>query len=91
LEWKRTFSNSNVKDDIPHRGKNFPTESIIGVIGDDILLDNRTGWIHEVTGEIILTWSRNEQHYLGYWIGLDDSQVALGHQVGYKKALTKPQ
>jgi hypothetical protein len=50
LEWKRTFSNSNVKDDTPHQGKNFQTELIIDVIEDDILLDNRTGWIHEEHG-----------------------------------------
>jgi hypothetical protein len=52
-------------------------------------LDDRTRWVHEVTFEISLTWHRNEQHYLGYWIDLDDSQMSLGHQVGYKKALVK--
>jgi hypothetical protein len=45
---KGTFSNSNVKDNIPQQDKNFQTESIIGTIRDDILLDNKTGWIHEV-------------------------------------------
>jgi hypothetical protein len=40
---KRTFSNSNVKDNIPYLGKNFQIESIIGAIRDDILLENRTG------------------------------------------------
>jgi hypothetical protein len=40
--WKRTFSNSNVKDKIPNRGKRFQTESINGTIGDDIILHNRT-------------------------------------------------
>jgi hypothetical protein len=48
----------------PHQGKNFQTESIIDVIEGDILLDGRSGWIHEVAGEIILTWHRNGQHYL---------------------------
>jgi hypothetical protein len=57
--WKRTFSNSNVKGDIAHRGNNFQTDSIIGMIRDDILLDNRTGWIHEGTGEILLTWLKS--------------------------------
>jgi hypothetical protein len=42
-EWKRTFSNSNVKDDIPHQGKNFQTKSIIGAIEDDILLKLEKG------------------------------------------------
>jgi hypothetical protein len=37
---KRTFSNSNVKDDIAHQGKNFQIESILDAIGDNILLDN---------------------------------------------------
>jgi hypothetical protein len=39
---KRSFSNSNIKDGIFHRGKNFQTELILGVIGDDIILGNRT-------------------------------------------------
>jgi hypothetical protein len=64
---------------ILHQGKNFQIESIIGVIGDDVLLDNRSRWIHEVTVETILTWHKNEQRYLRYWIDLDDSQVPLGH------------
>jgi hypothetical protein len=42
-EWIRTFSSSNVKDNIPHLGKNFKSEAIIGVIEDDILLKNRAG------------------------------------------------
>jgi hypothetical protein len=61
----------------------FQTGSIIGAIEDDILLDDRTGRIHEVVVKISLTWHRNEQHYLGYWIDLDDSRVSLRHQVGY--------
>jgi hypothetical protein len=40
---KGTFLNSNVEDNITHQGKNFQTESILGAIKDDILLDNRTG------------------------------------------------
>jgi hypothetical protein len=39
---KRTFSNSNVEDNLAHRDKNFQTESILSVIGDGPLLDNRT-------------------------------------------------
>jgi hypothetical protein len=58
---KRTFSNSNVKNNIPYWGKNFQTESIIGTIGDDIRLDNRIGQTHEVTSEIILTWLGSER------------------------------
>jgi hypothetical protein len=42
----------------------FQTGSIIDAIEDDILLDDRLGWIHEVVGDIILTWHRNGQHYL---------------------------
>jgi hypothetical protein len=61
LEWKlkkekRIFSYPNVKGDILHPGKNFQTESIFGVIRDDILLDNRSKWIHKVACEIIMTW-----------------------------------
>jgi hypothetical protein len=55
---------SNVEDNIPNRGKNFQNESIIGVIEDDILLDGRIGWIHEVVGKVILTWRRDGQQYL---------------------------
>jgi hypothetical protein len=29
---------------------------IIGVIEDDTLLDDGTGWIHEVTCELIMKW-----------------------------------
>jgi hypothetical protein len=58
-KWKRTFSNSNVEDDILHQGKNFQTKLALGVIKDDLLLDSRIGWIHGVAGEIILTWRRN--------------------------------
>jgi hypothetical protein len=43
----------------------FQSGSIIGAIEDDIILDDRTGWMHEVVGEIILTQRRNGQHYLG--------------------------
>jgi hypothetical protein len=43
------------------------------MIEDDTLLDDRTGWIHEVVGEIILTWNIKEQHYVVYWIDLDNS------------------
>jgi hypothetical protein len=46
---KRTFLNPNVEDSIPYRGKDFQTESIIGVIRDDVLLGNKTGWIYKVT------------------------------------------
>jgi hypothetical protein len=53
---KRTFSYPNVKGDILHPGKNFQTASIIDVIGDDILLDNRSRWIHEVMCEIKTSW-----------------------------------
>jgi hypothetical protein len=55
-EWKRTLSTSNVQDDIPYWGKNFQTESILGAIEDDILLDNRTRWMHAGTYEIMTTW-----------------------------------
>jgi hypothetical protein len=41
-EWKRIFSNSNVKDDIAYRGKNFQTEPILSTIRDVIPLDNQT-------------------------------------------------
>jgi hypothetical protein len=68
---KRTSSNSIVKGNFPNRGENFQTESIIGTIEDDILLDGRIGWIHEVMGKVILTWHRD----------------LLGHPVGCMKAL----
>jgi hypothetical protein len=72
---KRTSSNSNIEYNIPNRGKNFQTESIIGVIEDHILLYCRIEWIHEVVGKVILTWHRD----------------LLGHPVGCVKALMKPQ
>jgi hypothetical protein len=53
LGWKRTFSDSNTKDDIAHWGKKFQADSIISAIGDDILLDNRSGWIHDKYGSMI--------------------------------------
>jgi hypothetical protein len=56
LEWKITLSNSNIKDDITHRGKNFQTELILCVIEDAIQMDNWTGQIHEGTSEIMMTW-----------------------------------
>jgi hypothetical protein len=65
-EWKRTFSNLNVKDNITHWGKNFQTESILGAIRDDILLNNQTQWVHEGMGEIMMTWLK---------IGLTPSRV----------------
>jgi hypothetical protein len=73
-----TLSSSNVKDFLK-----FQIGSIIDAVEDDILLDDRTRWINEVAIEISLTWRRNEQCYLGYWIDLDYSRVSLGHQVGY--------
>jgi hypothetical protein len=73
-----TLSSSNVKDFLK-----FQIGSIIDAVEDDILLDDRTRWISEVAIEISLTWRRNEQCYLGYWIDLDYSRVSLGHQVGY--------
>jgi transposase len=56
---KRTFSNSNVKVFLK-----FQIGSIIDAIEDGILLHDKTGWIHKIVGEIILTWRRNGQHYL---------------------------
>jgi hypothetical protein len=53
---KGFFSNSNVEDNIAHRGKNFQTESILDTIEDDTLLDNRTWWIHEGMSETMMTW-----------------------------------
>jgi hypothetical protein len=53
---EKELSNSNVEDNLTHRGKNFQTESILGAIGDDTHLDNRTRWIHEGTSEIMTTW-----------------------------------
>jgi hypothetical protein len=48
----------------PIEGKNFQIESILGMIEDDILLDDRTRGIHDVAGKIILTWHRNGEYYL---------------------------
>jgi hypothetical protein len=62
--WKRTFSNSNIKDDITHWGENFQTDLILDAIGDDILLDNRTGWIHNGMGENIHAWRRTDNTIL---------------------------
>jgi hypothetical protein len=51
---------------ILHQGKNFQMKLIIGVIGDDILLDNRSRWIHEVTCEMKMTWLEVNQHQARY-------------------------
>jgi hypothetical protein len=51
---------------ILYQGKNFQIESIIGVIEDDILLDNRSRWIHEVTCEMKMMWLEVNQHQAGY-------------------------
>jgi hypothetical protein len=76
LRMERTFPGSKVKDDILHRGKNFQTESNIGAIEDDLLLDGRTGWIHEVTCEIKMAWLEGgsclksvvHEHQYGKWV-----------------------
>jgi hypothetical protein len=77
-KWKRIFSNSNVKDDTIHQGKNFQTESIHGVIEDVILLDNWTGHVHEGTSEIIMTWLESDRHHVGYLLKIDDTWALLG-------------
>jgi hypothetical protein len=64
-KWKRTFSNSNFKDDKAHWGKNFQNELILGAIGDDILLDNRIGWIHKVECKIKVTREKMNGHHGG--------------------------
>jgi hypothetical protein len=58
--WKRTFSYPNLKDDIFHQGQNFQTQSNIGTIDDDLLLDGRIGWIHEVACEVRASWLKCE-------------------------------
>jgi hypothetical protein len=80
-EWKRTFSNSNIKDDIAHQGKNFQTESILGAIKDDILLDNWTGQIHEGMSEIMMTWLEVDRHHVGYLLEISDTRALLGKMV----------
>jgi hypothetical protein len=90
-KWKRTFSNSNFKDDKAHWGKNFQNELILGAIGDHILLDNRTGWIHKVECKIKVTRVKNERTpWGGYLFEFDDNKALLG-QNGYMKTLVKPQ
>jgi hypothetical protein len=64
-EWKGTSSNSNVKDYIPHWGKDFQTKSILVMIRDDVLLDNRTWWIHKVVVR-------------SYWRGAEKNNTLLG-------------
>jgi hypothetical protein len=75
---------------ILHLGKNFQMESIIGVIEDDILLDNRSRWIHEVTCEIKMTCLEVNQRQAGYWIDLVNTKALLEWN-GYRKALVNPQ
>jgi hypothetical protein len=88
LEWKRSFTNSNVKDDIAYQGKDFQIESILGVIGDDILLDNRTRWVHKSTGEIMMTWlesgptpyrvlAQNQRYTSSDWQMVDVCKTAM--------------
>jgi hypothetical protein len=77
-EWKRTFSNSNVEDDITHRGKNFQTKSILGAIKDNMLLDNRTGQIHEGASDITMTWLEVDRHHVGYLLEISNTRALLG-------------
>jgi hypothetical protein len=79
------FLNSNVTDFLK-----FQNGSIIGAIEDGILLDDRTGWIHEVTCEIIMTWLGMNEHHDGYWVGFSNTRVLLERK-GYRKVLVKPQ
>jgi hypothetical protein len=65
-------------------------ELIISVIGDDILLDNRSRWIHEVMCEIKMTWLEVNQHQVGYCIDLVNTTTLLEWN-GYRKALANPQ
>jgi hypothetical protein len=82
-EWKKTFSSSKVKDNIPHLGKNFQTEVIISAMEDDILFDrlNRMG-----------KWSRVWDHNImaQKWMGTVITRVLLECN-GYGQVLTKPQ
>jgi hypothetical protein len=57
--WKITFSNSNVKDDIAHRGKNFQTDSIIDANEDNILLDNQKALGYDGTSQIMMGWLKS--------------------------------
>jgi hypothetical protein len=77
-KWKTTFSNSNIKDDITHRGKNIQTKSIIGTIEDDILLYNRIGQIHEGMSEIMMTWLEVDRHHVGYLLEISNTRALLG-------------
>jgi hypothetical protein len=63
---------------------------IIGAIKGNILLDNRSRWIHEVTCEIKTTWLEVNQHQAGYWIDLVNTKTLLERN-GYRKALAKQQ
>jgi hypothetical protein len=51
---------------------------------------DRTGWVHEVTFEIITTWLGGEQHQAGCWIDLAQTRALLEPN-GCRKALAKPQ
>jgi hypothetical protein len=75
---KGTFSNFNVDDNITHRDKNFQSESILGAIKYDMLLDNRTGQVHEDTSEIMMTWLEVDRHHVGYLLKISDTRALLG-------------
>jgi hypothetical protein len=88
-EWKIAFSNSNIEDNLTRPGKNFQSESILSVIRDDPLLDNRTRWIHEGT---MRSWRHGVKvsgHHDGYWVGFADTRVLLVWN-GYRQVLTTP-
>jgi hypothetical protein len=85
-EWKIAFSNSNIEDNLTRPGKNFQSESILSVIWDDPLLDNRTRWIHEGT---MRSWRHGVKvsgHHDGYWVGFADTRVLLVWN-GYRQVL----
>jgi hypothetical protein len=87
-KWKRTFSSSKVKDGIPHMGKNFQTEAIIGVMEDDILLDrlNRMGTRSRVrSGQ---PGSTVDRHHVGYLLKINDTRAPIGQMVDVCEATT---
>jgi hypothetical protein len=85
-KWKRTLS-----DDIPQWDKNLQTD--LSSAWSEIVFSGAIEKSGCTKLRVRPYWHGVEikQPYLAYWVNLDDSWVPSGHQVGYKKALMKPQ
>jgi hypothetical protein len=67
IEQEKTFSNSNVKDNLTHLGKNFQTKSIISA------LEMTFSWITEQDGYMKAWWDHHDMAWR-----LADTMMGIG-------------